>query len=151
VDIREDDLSGPEIANLLEEHLANMREITPPGSVHALDLKALRASNITFWSAWENEQLIGCGALKELNANSAEIKSMRTAEGHRRKGVASKMVEHILQTAERKGYQYLYVETGSFPAFEPARQLYKRYGFEPTAPFADYIDDPNSTFMVKQL
>lgn len=149
--IREDDLTGKQIAALLQAHLDNMHEITPPGSVHALDLPALRASNITFWSAWESSELLGCGALKELDRNSGEIKSMHTAVAHRRKGIASKILEHILGEAKQRGYNCLYLETGAFPAFIPARDLYTRYGFKSQGPFADYIDDPNSVFMAKSL
>jgi putative acetyltransferase len=149
--IREDDLTGKEIAELLWEHLENMHEITPPESVHALDLEALRSPEITFWSAWEGNELLGCGALKQLDPSSGEIKSMRTAKAHRRKGVASKLLEHIIREAERRAYSYLYLETGSFPEFAPARALYTRYGFEYRGPFADYTDDPNSVFMMKKL
>ncbi|KOP27266.1 GCN5 family acetyltransferase [Hapalosiphon sp. MRB220] len=149
--IREDDLTGKKIAGLLREHLKNMYEITPPESVHALDLEALRSPNITFWSAWEGSELLGCGALKELDSRSGEIKSMRTAKAHRRKGVASKILEHIIKEAKRRGYDCLNLETGAFAEFAPARALYTRYGFEYRDPFADYIDDPNSVFMMKKL
>ncbi len=149
--IREDDLTGKKIADLLREHLENMHEITPPQSVHALDLEALRSPDITFWSAWEGSELLGCGALKELDSRSGEIKSMRTAKAHHRKGVASKILEHIIKEAERRGYDCLNLETGSFAEFAPARALYTRYGFEYRGPFADYIDDPNSVFMTKKL
>ncbi|MBD1849736.1 GNAT family N-acetyltransferase [Leptolyngbya sp. FACHB-711] len=151
MEIREDDLTGKAIADLLREHLENMYEITPPESVHALDLEALRSPDITFWAAWEGNELLGCGALKELDPRSGEIKSMRTANIHRRKGVASKILEHIIQEAKRRGYDRLNLETGSFPEFAPARALYTRYGFEYRGPFADYIDDPNSVFMTKKL
>lgn len=151
MEIREDDLMGREIAELLREHLEDMRAITPPESVHALDLEGLRSPNITFWSAWEGSALVGCGALKELDATSGEIKSMRTARAFRRKGIAAKILEHILGEAERRAYKRLYLETGSFPAFAPARALYLRYGFEFQGPFADYVEDPNSVFMVKKL
>jgi putative acetyltransferase len=151
LEIREDDLTGKAIADLLREHLENMYEITPPESVHALDLEALRSPDITFWAAWEGNELLGCGALKELDSRSGEIKSMRTANVHRRKGVASKILEHIIQEAKRRGYDCLNLETGSFPEFAPARALYTRYGFEYRGPFADYIDDPNSVFMTKKL
>lgn len=149
--IREDDLTGQEIANLLREHLDNMHAISPPESVHALDLEALRSPNITFWTAWEDGELLGCGALKELDASSGEVKSMRTANAHRRKGVAAKILEHMIEVAKQRGYDRLYLETGSFPEFVPARTLYTNYGFEYRGPFADYVDDPNSVFMVKQL
>lgn len=149
--IREDELTGKEIADLLREHLENMHEITPPESVHALDLEALRSPEITFWSAWEGDELLGCGALKELDSSSGEVKSMRTAEAHRRKGVASKILEHIIKEAERRGYDCLNLETGAMTEFAPAQALYTRYGFEYRGPFAEYIDDPNSVFMTKTL
>ena len=149
--IREDDLAGREIADLMREHLENMHEITPPQSVHALDLEALRLPDITFFSAWEGSELLGCGALKELDSKSGEIKSMRTVKAHRRKGVASKILEHIIKEAQRRAYDCLNLETGAIPEFAPARALYIRYGFEYRSPFADYIDDPNSVFMTKKL
>lgn len=151
LDIREDDLTGEKIAALLREHLEHMHKITPPESVHALDLESLRSPQITFWTAWQGDELLGCGALKELDANCGEIKSMRTAEAHRRQGVASKMLEHMIKIAEQRGYDRLYLETGAFPEFAPARSLYTRYGFEYQGPFGDYTEDPNSVFMTKKL
>ncbi|MBD1873242.1 GNAT family N-acetyltransferase [Nodosilinea sp. FACHB-131] len=149
--IREDDLTEPQIIALLREHLENMHEITPPGSVHALDLERLRAPNITFWTAWDGDDLLGCGALKELDPTSGEIKSMRTPAAHRRKGIASSILDHIIEVARQRGYTHLYLETGAFPAFAPARSLYERYGFEYRGPFGDYTNDPNSSFMQKTL
>ncbi len=151
MDIREDDLTGDAIINLLQEHLENMHEITPPGSIHALDLDALRSPNITFWTAWDGDELLGCGALKELDSRSGEIKSMRTVTRHRRRGIASKILEHIIKEAEQRAYESLNLETGAFPEFAPARALYTRYGFEYRGPFADYTNDPNSVFMTKTL
>ncbi len=149
--IREDDLTGTRITDFLREHLENMFEITPPESVHALGLDALRAPGITFWSVWEGDDLLGCGALKELDPENGEVKSMRTALAHRGKGVARGVLEHILQEAQRRGYESLYLETGAMPEFAPARALYLRYGFEVCGPFADYSDDPNSVFMTRRV
>ena len=149
--IREDDLTGERITDFLREHLANMHEITPPESIHALGLEALRAPEITFWSAWEGDELLGCGALKELDSKSGEVKSMRTAQAQRGKGVGSRLLEHILREAQRRAYESLYLETGAMPEFAPARALYARYGFEVRGSFADYTDDPNSVFMAKKL
>ncbi len=149
--IREDDLTGKNIADLLREHLENMHEITPPESVHALDIEALRSPDITFWTAWDGEELLGCGALKELDSRSGEIKSMRTVKAHRRRGVASKILEQIIKEAQRRGYDCLNLETGVIPEFASARALYTRYGFEYRGPFGEYIDDPNSVFMTKKL
>ncbi len=151
MEIREDDLAGPQILALLREHLEHMHEITPPGSVHALDVDRLRAPNITFWSAWDGPDLLGCGALKELDPTSGEIKSMRTPAIHCRKGIAASLLEHIIEVARQRGYTHLYLETGAFPAFAPARALYERYGFKYRGPFGDYTDDPNSSFMAKSL
>ena len=151
MEIKVDDLSGPEIRELLEEHLANMRKISPPESIHALPLERLREPEITFWTAWENGELLGCGALKELDAQHGEIKSMRTSSRHRRKGVAKSLLDYIIGEAARRGYRRLSLETGSMEAFEPARQLYTRAGFTFCEPFADYLEDPNSVFMTKEL
>jgi putative acetyltransferase len=151
VEIREDDLSGREVRELLQEHLANMREISPPESIHALPIEGLRKPEITFWSAWENGELLGCGALKELDSQHGEIKSMRTSRRHRRKGVAKALLDHIIGEAGRRSYGRLSLETGSMEAFEPARQLYARSGFTFCAPFGDYVEDPNSVFMKKEL
>jgi len=149
--IRRDDLRGPEIRDLLEEHLRNMAQLSPPESVHALDLSGLRRPEITFWTVWDDRQLLGCGALKELDARHAEIKSMRTASAHRRRGVARTMLAHILDEASRRAYQRLSLETGAAAAFEPARRLYAGFGFAACGPFADYVEDPNSVFMTKSL
>nr|WP_026102324.1 GNAT family N-acetyltransferase [Pleurocapsa sp. PCC 7319] len=149
--IREDDLTGKKIADFLREHLENMNEITPPESVHALDIEALRSPDITFWTAWDRDNLLGCGALKELDSKNGEVKSMRTAKIHRRKGIASKILSHIIQEARRRRYDCLYLETGVFPEFAPARTLYASYGFEYRSSFAEYIDDPNSVFMMKKI
>jgi putative acetyltransferase len=151
MEIREDDLTGSQIVELLREHLANMREITPPESIHALDLEKLRSPEITFWTMWTGDELLGCGALKELDPHSGEIKSMRTAMSYRRQGVAAKMLEHIVTIAKQRAYDRLYLETGSFAEFAPARNLYAKYGFEYCTPFAEYTEDPNSAFMTKKI
>ena len=151
MEIKTEDLSGPEIAALLEEHLAEMRSISPPESVHALPLEGLRNPGITFWSAWENGELLGCGALKELDARHGEIKSMRTSREHLRKGVATAMLRQILAEARRRCYRRVSLETGAQAAFEPARQLYARFGFTYCGAFASYIQDPNSVFMTKEI
>ena len=151
MEIRIDDLSGPEICALLDEHLANMRSISPPESTHALPIEGLRQPDVTFWTVWENGELLGCGALKELDAEHGEIKSMRTVSRHLRKGVAKALLNYIVAEAERRGYRRLSLETGSMEAFAPARQLYAQAGFAYCEPFAEYIVDPNSVFMMKEL
>ena len=149
--IRKDDLTGEKITAFLREHLENMHDVTPPESIHALPLEGLRSPAITFWSVWEGDELLGCGALKELDAKSGEVKSMHTALAHRGRGVGSRMLEHIIDEAQRRAYDSLNLETGAMPEFAPARALYARYGFEARGPFADYTDDPNSVFMTKKL
>lgn len=151
MDIRIDDLTGPEIAQLLQEHLQSMTLHSPPESIHALDLDGLRNPAITFWSAWQGADLMGCCALKELDPRHAEIKSMRTATRHLRKGVAARLLQHLLDEATRRGYARLSLETGSMAAFAPAHRLYARFGFEPCGPFADYVEDPYSLFMTRDL
>lgn len=149
--IRIDDLSGSQVHQLLAEHLQGMAQHSPPESIHALDLTALRQPHITFWTAWESEQLLGCGALKELDAAHAEVKSMRTATPHLGKGVARFILDHIMDEAKRRGYARLSLETGSAAAFAPAHQLYRSAGFIECGPFSDYALDPFSVFMTKVL
>ncbi len=149
--IREDDLSGPEIIALLEAHLDTMALHSPPESRHALDLEGLKAPEVTFWTVWEEMALLGCGALKELDARHGEIKSMHTAAAARGRGVARRMVEHILAEARRRSYTRLSLETGSMAAFAPAQNLYSGFGFRFCPPFADYKLDPNSVFMTLEL
>lgn len=148
---RRDDLSDPRVHALLREHLEDMHRWSPPESIHALDLDALRAPDIRFWTLWDGEDLLGCGALRELDPAHAEIKSMRTARAHRRRGVARAMLEHLLAQARALGYRRLSLETGSMAAFAPARALYASAGFEDCAPFGDYRPDPNSAFMSREL
>ncbi len=149
--IKIDDLRGPEIAALLQEHLADMRAWSPPCSVHALDLDKLRSPDITFWTVWDGNTLVGCGALKATGGAQGEIKSMRTAAAHRGKGVAAAMLAHIVQTAQQRGYTRLSLETGSQAQFAPARALYSGFGFTDCDAFGDYQPDVYSTFMTRSL
>ena len=149
--IRLDDLSGPEVRALLEEHLQNMFELSPPESVHALAIDELRQPNITFWTAWSGNELLGCGALKELDPHHGEIKSMRTSSRFRRKGVGRAILTHIIEEARSRSYTRLSLETGSMEAFLPAQRLYESFGFTYCPPFADYREDPNSVFMTLLL
>lgn len=146
-----DDLSSAEIANFLAEHIREIKAVSPPESKHALDLEGLRKPEVTFWTVWDGSSLIGCGAIKELNIDHAEIKSMRTKVSYRGKSVASMLLKHILQEAKLRGYRRISLETGSMPFFEPARNLYKKYGFENCARFSAYQKDRNSVFMTKEL
>jgi putative acetyltransferase len=124
MEIKIDDLCGSEIAEFLEEHIREMKSVSPPESKHALDLEGLRKPEITFWTVWDEGGLIACGAIKKLDANHAEIKSMRTCVSYRGKGVASMLLQHILKKAKLQGYQRISLETGSMPFFAPARNLY---------------------------
>lgn len=151
MEIRLDDLTGAPIRALLAEHLESMHALSPRESVHALDVAALRQPDITFWTVWSDAELLGCGALKELDPLHGEIKSMRTVQAHRRKGVGRAMLEHILAEARRRGYARLSLETGSMAAFAPARRLYESFGFAYCAPFASYAADPNSVFLTRTL
>ncbi|WP_433710116.1 GNAT family N-acetyltransferase [Nocardia sp. CA-084685] len=146
-----DDLSGPEVAALLTQHLAEMYENSPEDSVHALDLDALRRTDVTFWSAWEDDELAGCGALKQLDPTHGEIKSMRTATDRTGRGIASALLDHLITEARARNYQRLSLETGASDYFAPAQRLYARHGFEIRAPFADYVEDPHSVFMTRTL
>lgn len=151
LDIRPDDLSGPEIADLIDVHARAMLAASPPESCHFLPIEGLRQPSVSVWSMWEEGALIGCGGLKDLGNGTGEIKSMHTREAQRGRGLGRMMLEFILSEARRRGYTALYLETGSMDAFIPARKLYEAYGFSYCGPFGDYTDDPNSTFMTLAL
>lgn len=151
IEIRPDDLSGAAIRALLDEHLADMHAQSPPESVHALPLEALRAPEVSFWTAWDGAALLGCGALKTIDARHAEIKSMRTVAAARGRGVGAAMLAHLVAEAHKRGLERLSLETGAEPGFAAARRLYARFGFVECAPFADYRPDPNSVFMTLDL
>src|SRR5512140_2644266 len=136
-----DDLSRPQVHALLQEHLDNMYELSPPESVHALDLSKLRRPDVTFWSVWEGDILIGCGALKELSPDHGEVKSMRTPRALRRMGAGRAVLHHILAEARKRGYRRLSLETGAHDAFKPAQALYRSVGFAYCGPFGDYAPD----------
>lgn len=149
--IKRDDLRGPEIAALLEAHLKDFEPHSPPESRHALDLDGLRRPEIQFYTAWEDGELLGCGAFKRLDDTHAEIKSMRTDPNHLRKGVARALLAHLIDEARALGIRRLSLETGSMEVFAPARQLYVAFGFDYCEPFADYVEDPYSVFMTRTL
>ena len=139
------DFTNPRVVALLREHLDGMNASSPPGSVYALDLVALRSPDITFVTAWQGEELLGFGAMKQLDAAHGELKSMRTAAAHLRKGVGAKILEHLLALARTRGYRRVSLETGSGAAFEPALALYRRYGFTSGSPFGDYAATPSTS------
>jgi putative acetyltransferase len=146
-----DDLSRPAVHALLNEHLQSMYALSPPESVHALDLEKLRKPEITFWSAWDGSLLLGCGALKELDPKHGEVKSMRTPDALRRKGAGRAILAHIIEVARSRSYERLSLETGSMEAFKPAQRLYESFGFTYCGPFGEYTEDPNSVFLTMRL
>ena len=151
MNIVNDPLTDPAVLDLIREHLRSMRGSSPPESVHALDIDELRGEGVTFWTAWEGPELLGCGALKELDGRHGEIKSMRTATRHLRKGVATALLEHIIHVARARGYERVSLETGSGGPFDAALRFYEHHGFRYCEPFADYVPDPFSRFMTRTL
>jgi putative acetyltransferase len=145
------DFSDARVLDLLRIHLTGSRANTAPGSAHALDIAGLQAPDISFWTIWEGETLLGCGALRRLGAEHGEIKSMHTAQAARRTGVGSAMLRHIIATARARGMARLSLETGSWDYFAPARALYASHGFVECGPFGDYVLDPNSVFMTLEI
>ena len=151
MDIKIDDLKDGKVVSLLESHLNKMYEYSPPESVHALDHEKLRDPSVTFWSASIGGEIAGCGALKELSTDEAEIKSMKTNDLFLRKGVASNLLEEIIVAAKVRGYKTISLETGTHEAFTPAIKMYKKHGFKECEPFGDYTRDPHSCFFSKKL
>lgn len=145
--IEVDDLSRPEVRELLAEHLTSMYQLSPPQSVHALSIDGLRDAAVTFWTVWDGSLLLGCGALKELDRAHGEVKSMRTPVQLRRRGAGRAILAHIVSEARARGYKRLSLETGSPDAFKPAQKLYESFGFVYCGPFGDYRPDPYSVFM----
>ncbi|KQV94561.1 GNAT family N-acetyltransferase [Rhizobacter sp. Root1221] len=149
--IEVDDLSRSAVHDLLSEHLANMYELSPPEQVFALDLSKLKSPDITFWTVWDDDMLLACGALKELTGAHGEIKSMRTPAKLRGRGAGRAVLNRIIEIAKQRGYKLLSLETGTHPAFLPAQQLYRSAGFQESGPFASYKEDPHSLFMELRL
>jgi putative acetyltransferase len=148
---RIDDLKSVEVKDLISEHLQGMHSSSPPGHVNALAVDILRRPDVTFWSVWESRTLCGCGALKELDSASGEIKSMRTRAAYLRRGVGQFVLSEITRTALSRGYRHLYLETGTGPAFEAAHSLYRKNGFNWCGAFGDYVATDFNVFMVKAL
>ncbi len=146
-----DDLTRPEVIRLLEEHLEDMYAVSPAESVHALDLEALKVPEIAFWSAWEGTELVGCGALKSLDAGDVELKSMRTSTHARGRGIATALLQHLIEQARSAGGRRILLETGSEDFHAPARRLYAGNGFTERPPFGSYVLDPNSVFFELSL
>ncbi len=144
-------LDDAQVIAMLKFHFDTNISVTPPGSAHVFDLSRLKSPDISFWSAWDGQTLMGVGALKRMNARDGEIKSMHTLKTARRSGVGAAMLRHIMAEARNMGLARLFLETGSFDFFAPARALYARHGFTECAPFAGYKPDPNSTFMMREF
>jgi putative acetyltransferase len=145
------DLDDPRVIALLDTHVTTARAETARGSAHALDLAGLRSPDIRFWAIWQNDQLLGVGALRRLSPDHGEIKSMHTAQSARGRGAGSAMLRHIIETARAEGLLQLSLETGAWDYFIPARAFYRRHGFTECPPFGDYVADPNSVFMSLDL
>lgn len=149
--IIEDGLDNQQVLAMLRFHFDTNMAVTPPGSAHVFDVSRLKQSDVFFWTAWNDETLMGTGALKLMDANHGEIKSMHTLQTARRSGVGAAMLRHIMEQAKAKGLKRLSLETGSFEFFAPARALYARHGFDECPPFGDYKRDPHSTFMTREI
>jgi putative acetyltransferase len=146
-----DDLTSPDTIAFLEGHVTQLRALSPPESTHALDLDGLRAPGVVFWSARDDDQVIGCAALKAIDVAHAEVKSMRTAADRARQGIASRLLDAVIEHARGRGFGRLSLETGAEEFFAPARALYARHGFTECGPFADYRPDPLSVFMTREI
>ena len=151
IEIKVDDVSSPDMLALLQVHADLMLSLSPPGSCHFLPAEGLRSPDVTVWSMWDDQSLVGCGALKDLSDGTGEVKSMHTKSDLRGQGHGRRMLEHIMMEAGRRNYSALYLETGSMVGFLPARRIYESYGFQYCGPFGGYALDPNSVFMHRPL
>tara|TARA_Y100000590_G_scaffold448847_1_gene586120 strand:+ start:840 stop:1301 length:462 start_codon:yes stop_codon:yes gene_type:complete len=147
----ENNFDHPEVNKLLNKHFVELRSVSPEGSAHVLDIEGLKVSSIKFWSLWENENLLGCGALKFLNENHGEFKSIRIADKYRNKGFGTKIINHLINKAKNLNIKKISVETGSGDFFKSARKLFKKCGFSPCKPFAHYKEDPNSRYFSLEI
>ena len=142
----ENNFDHPEVNSLLTKHFIELRSVSPEGSTHVLDIPGLKISSIKFWSLWDNDQLIGCGALKFLSETHGEFKSIRVADKYRKKGMGEKIISHLIAEAKKIGIKKLSIETGAGEFFLPARKLFMKFGFKSCKPFAHYKEDPNSCY-----
>ena len=142
----ENNFDHPEVNSLLTKHFIELRSVSPEGSTHVLDIPGLKISSIKFWSLWNNDQLLGCGALKFLSETHGEFKSIRVADKHRKKGMGKKIISHLIAEAKKIGIKKLSIETGAGEFFLPARKLFMKFGFKSCKPFAHYKEDPNSCY-----
>ena len=147
----EGNFDNSKVDDLLKEHFVELRSVSPEGSTHVLDINGLKDPTIKFWSLWENDELIGCGALKFLDNEHGEFKSIRIANSFRRKGLGEKIIDHLISEAKKLNIKKLSIETGSGEFFSPARKLFQKFGFKPCQPFAHYKEDPNSCYFTLDL
>ncbi len=147
----EGNFDNTKVNNLLKKHFIELRSVSPAGSTHVLDVEGLKDPSIKFWSLWENEKLIGCGALKFLDIQHGEFKSIRVADEFRKKGFGEKIIFHLIEEAKKLKIKKISIETGSGNFFKSARELFKKFGFEPCEPFAHYTEDPNSCYYTKNI
>ena len=147
----ENNFDHPEVNELLKKHFIELRSVSPEGSTHVLDIPGLKVPSIKFWSLWENNELIGCGALKFLEKNHGEFKSIRVADQFRKKGIGERIINHLIEEAKKLKISKLSIETGAGDFFLPARNLFSKFGFKTCPPFAHYKDDPNSCYYTLNL
>ena len=147
----EGNFDNPEVDELLKKHFIELRSVSPAGSTHVLDIDGLKDPSIKFWSLWENEKLMGCGALKFLNENHGEFKSIRVADQYRRKGYGKRIITHLIAEAKELRIKKISIETGSGEFFKSARNLFKNFGFKKCEPFSHYKTDPNSCYMTLEI
>ena len=147
----EGNFENPEVNELLNKHFIELRSVSPEGSAHVLDITGLKDQSIKFWSLWDNNQLIGCGALKFLEKNHGEFKSIRVADKFRKSGIGEKIIEHLVEEAKKLEISKLSIETGAGDFFIPARKLFSKFGFKKCIPFAHYKEDPNSCYYTLDL
>ena len=140
-----------EVNNLLKTHFIELRSVSPAGSTHVLNIDGLKDPSIKFWSLWENNKLIGCGALKFLEKNHGEFKSIRVADEFKKKGIGKRIINHLIEEAKKLKITKLSIETGAGEFFLPARKLFSKFGFKPCPPFAHYKNDPNSCYYTLKL
>ena len=140
-----------EVNDLLKKHFIELRSVSPAGSTHVLDIDGLKDPSIKFWSLWENNKLIGCGALKFLEKNQGEFKSIRVADEFRKKGIGERIINHLIDEAKKLNIEKLSIETGAGEFFAPARKLFGKFGFKKSEPFAHYKVDPNSCYFTLDL
>ena len=142
----EGNFDNSEVNNLLKKHFIELRSVSPAGSTHVLDIEGLKDPSIKFWSLWENNKLVGCGALKFLEKNHGEFKSIRVADEFKKKGIGERIINHLIEEAKKLKISKLSIETGAGDFFLPARNLFSKFGFKSCPPFAHYKDDPNSCY-----